>query len=195
MEKSQCFIGKPSINGPFSRAMLNNQRVTSNLIQSCLLHYGICVCPIVDRWKFLRVLCVVPFFLPQSTAPPPGGFLSSFKRRAAMSPRARAAFSKGVSLGAALGNHQVSREKRGKKRGTWEIPNFYGEIGLAISVGKSWEIPRLGHKNGTILYKWGTNIFGPNKIGGIYGFCFGWLRAYKWLASIQRSRDKLFSPH
>ena len=107
-----------------------------------------------------------------------------------MSPRARAAFSKGVSLGAALGNHQVSREKRGKKRGTWEIPNFYGEIGLAISVGKSWEIPRLGHKNGTILYKWGTNIFGPDKIGGIYGCCFGWLRAYKGLASIQRSRDK-----
>ena len=27
MEKSPFFIGKPSINGPFSMAMLNNQRV------------------------------------------------------------------------------------------------------------------------------------------------------------------------
>ena len=92
------------------------------------------------------------------------------------------------------GRSLESGKKRGKKRGTWEIPNFYGEIGLAISVGKSWEIPRLGHKNGTILYKWGTNISGPNNIGGIYGFCFGWLRAYKGLASTQRSRDKLFPP-
>jgi hypothetical protein len=33
-EKSQCLIGKPSINGPFSMAMSNNQRVIILVLKS-----------------------------------------------------------------------------------------------------------------------------------------------------------------
>ena len=77
--KSPFFIGKPSINGPFSMAMLNNQRVTN-------LDYQIFVQNIPRQWKsndlssrefWSRLICLIDLgmVMPQQQAIQQGGFM------------------------------------------------------------------------------------------------------------------------
>ena len=62
--KSPFLIGKPSINGPFSMAMLNNQRVNLSRLHSCYSCFGKLPYGFVGSLNVLTVLIVVgPIFV------------------------------------------------------------------------------------------------------------------------------------